>query len=291
MKALKLSVSIVNYNSGEFLNKCLESLEIVKNEANFEVFILDNASTDDSFSEAKNKFPNFHYMENGKNVGFGAGHNVNLKKINSEYILILNPDTEIKDGVLSKMLEFMESHQDVGAASCRVVLPDGTIDWASHRGFPTPFASLMYLLGDDKLYHLTDRDMENPHEVDSISGAFFLTRKSVLEKAGYFDESYFMYAEDLDLCYRIKEAGYKIMYVPAVSILHYKGVSSGLKKHSQDFTTADLETKKRSLDAFYKTMIIFYKKHYEKKYFFLINWLVYLGINIKWFLAKRKLTV
>jgi len=100
-----------------------------------------------------------------------------------------------------------------------------------------------------------------------------------------------MYAEDLDLCYRIKEAGYKIMYVPAVSILHYKGVSSGLKKHSQDFTTADLETKKRSLDAFYKTMIIFYKKHYEKKYFFLINWLVYLGINIKWFLAKRKLTV
>ena len=289
MKALRLSISIVNYNSGDFLSRCLESLEkISPPSGGFDVWIVDNNSSDESFKKARLNFSEFHFTESNKNVGFGAGHNINLKKISSEYILILNPDTEIKSGVLSRMVEFMDNHQDVGAASCKVILPDGSIDAASHRGFPTPYASLLYFLGTDRKYHLTAKDMESPHEVDAISGAFFITRKSVLEKVGYFDESYFMYAEDLDLCYRIKAAGYKVMYVPDVSIVHHKGVSSGLKKHSQEFTTADIETKKRSLDAFYKTMIIFYKKHYEKKYPFFINWLVYLGIKIKWWLAKRK---
>lgn len=291
----KLSISIVNYNSGDFLVSCLNSLEGVKNEVDFDVWILDNASADLSFQKAKGEFPQFHYFESKENLGFGAGHNVNLKKIESEYILILNPDTEIKVGVLKRMVEFMDTNPDVGASSCKVILPDGSLDWASHRGFPTPLASLLFFLGDDRLYHLSGKPMDKPHEVDSISGAFFLTRKSVMDKvgppAGGFDESYFMYAEDLDLCFRIKQAGFKIMYLPEVSIIHYKGVSSGLKKHSQEFTTADLETKKRSLDAFYKTMKIFYKKHYEKNYPFFINWLVYLGINTKWWLTKRKLTV
>lgn len=290
MKALKLSISIVNYNSGDFLDRCLESLEKIKND-NFDVWILDNNSSDDSFKNTKEKFNKFHFVENNKNVGFGAGHNINLKKMNSQYILILNPDTEIGSGALSHMVDFMERSPDVGAASCKVILPDGSIDTASHRGFPTPYAALLYFLGEDSIYHLSGRNMDEPHEVDAISGAFFLTRKSVLEKVGYFDESYFMYAEDLDLCYRIKEAGFKVMYVPDVSIIHHKGVSSGLKKHSQEFTTADLETKQRSLDAFYKTMIIFYKKHYEKKYPFFINWLVYLGVNLKWLLAKQKMHV
>jgi GT2 family glycosyltransferase len=147
------------------------------------------------------------------------------------------------------------------------------------------------MLGNDSLYHLTDRNLEEIHEVDAITGAFFFTRKSVFEKVGYFDEDYFMYAEDIDLCYRIKKAGYKIMYIPKVSVLHSKGVSSGLKKHSQNISQANLETRKRSLNYFYKTMKIFYKKHYEKSYPFFINWLVYLGINLRWFLAKRKLTV
>jgi GT2 family glycosyltransferase len=161
----------------------------------------------------------------------------------------------------------------------------------AHRGFPTPLASFLYFLGNDRLYHLTDKDMTMPHEVDAITGAFFLTRKKVLEEVGYFDEDYFMYAEDIDLCYRIKQAGYKIMYLPDVEVLHYKGISTGLKKHSQHLTKASLETRKKMTGYFYSTMKIFYDKHYKDKYPFFVNWLVYLGINVRWWLAKRKLTV
>jgi GT2 family glycosyltransferase len=174
----------------------------------------------------------------------------------------------------------------------RIVMSNGELDFAAHRGLPTPWASFKYFfLKDDSLYHLSKSDFNKPHEVDAISGSFLLTRKDVLEKSGIFDEDYWMYAEDIDLSYRIKKAGFKIIYLPNLEVLHHKGISSGLKKHSQGVSTATLETKKRSLDAFYYTMKIFYRKHLAKKHPFFINWLVYLGINIKWWLAKRKLIV
>lgn len=287
-----LSISIVNFNTGDFLLNCLLSLEKVKSEANIDIWIVDNASTDESLKKAKEKFPGLHYIENKENFGFGKAQNIVLSKIESEYILLLNPDTEVRAGVVFEMLKIMEENKTVGATSCKLVLGNGQIDWASHRGFPTPFASFFYyFLGNDSFYHLSQKPMDKPHEVDAISGSFFLTRKFVLEKIGYFDEDFFMYGEDLDLCFRIKEAGFKIMYVPTISAVHHKGISSGLKPHSQDITTADLETRKRSLDAFYEAMKIFYKKHLEKKYPFFINWLVKLGINIKWWLAKRSLSV
>ena len=288
----KLSISIVNFNSGEYLAKCLSSLKKAKDGVDMEIWVINNASTDNSFTFAKEKFPDVQFIENDQNLGFGKAQNIALRRIKNEYVLILNPDTEIGNNVILHMLKFMEGNPDVGAATCKVVLGNGQLDWASHRGFPTPFASfLYYFLKDDSLYHLSRKPMDKPHEVDSISGSFFLTRKSVLEKVGFFDEDYFMYAEDIDLCFRIKEAGFKIMYVPEVSIVHHKGISSGLKKHSLNLTTADLETRKRSLDAFYNAMKIFYKKHLEKKYPFFINWLVYLGINFRWFLAKHKMYV
>lgn len=287
----KLSIIIVNYNSGKHLLDCLESIQKQEDEADIYTYVVDNASSDGSALEAKKKFSWAEFIINRHNVGFGKANNQILKKVNTEYILLLNPDTILKEGVIRKMISFMSKDKNIGAATCKVVHESGDIDWAAHRGFPTPFASLLYLFGNDKLYHLTERDFTSPHEVDAISGAFFLTRKSILDLVGYFDEDYFMYAEDIDLCYRIKQAGFKVMYYPEVEITHLKGISSGLKRHSQNITTANLETKRRSLNAFYKTMKIFYKKHYEKKYFFLINWFVYLGIDIKWWLAKRKLTV
>jgi GT2 family glycosyltransferase len=288
----KLTISIVNYNSGEFLSKCLESIEECRNEVDFEVFVVDNASFDGSFHAAQKKFPKFQFIENDQNLGFGKAHNIILKKIKSEFVLILNPDTELKSDVLKTLVEFMEGNPDVGAVSCKVVLDNGKLDWATHRGFPTPLAAFLYYgLGNDRLYHQTGKNLSEIHEVDAISGAFFLTRRSVLEKVGLFDENFFMYGEDLDLCFRIYENGYKIMYVPTVSIVHHKGISSGLKEHSQKITTADLETKKRSVDAFYQAMQIFYNKHYSKTHFFFMNWLVNLGINLKWKMAKRKLVV
>lgn len=286
-----LTISIVNYNAGRYLLRTLKSVSQSLDEATIEVYVVDNASTDGSFEEAQKLFPNFHYQLNKENLGFGKAHNQILKKLETEYVLLLNPDTEIKKGVIRTMIALMDEESDVGAATCQLVLPDGSLDLAAHRGFPTPLASLLYFLGFDVLYHLRSRDMSQTHQVDSISGSFFLTRKTVLDKVGFFDEDYFMYGEDLDLCFRIKQAEYKIIYVPKVKILHHKGVSSGLKSHSQDISTATLETRLRSLDSFYITMKIFYQKHYQDKYSLFINLLVFLGINLKWWLAKRKLIV
>lgn len=287
-----LSIVIVNYNSGEFLLWCLNSLEKIKKELSFDVWIIDNASEDNSFQKAKLKFPKFRYIENKENMGFAKANNIVLKQIKTEYILLLNPDCQLKLGTLSYMLKFMDDHPEVGVSTCKVEKGDGSIDLASHRGFPTPLASLLYFVfNNDSLYHLTNQNMEVVHEVDAISGAFFLTRKSVLDIAGLFDEDYFLYGEDLDLCYRVKKKGFKIMYVPEVKIIHYKGIASGIKKHSQHLTTSNIESRKKALDSFYKTMEIFYQKHLASNYPFFINWLVYLGINLKWHWAKRKMTV
>lgn len=290
-RSRSISVSIVNYNGGPYLLDCLASLAKVADEADTQIWVADNASEDGSFEEAKQKFPRLNCIKSEVNLGFGKGQNLILQKIKTEYILILNPDTEVEKGVLSTMLELMEKDPSIGAATCKIVLPDGKVDLTAHRGFPTPWASFLYFLGDSRLYHLTDRDLNTTHEVDAISGSFFLTRKSVLDRVGLFDEDYFMYAEDIDLCYRIKQAGFRVMYVPQVKILHHKGISSGLKKHTQQRSSASLETKRRALDAFYETMKIFYNKHLKDAYPFFVGWLVFLAIDVKWWLAKRRLTV
>lgn len=296
----KLSVVILNYNSNGFLINCLKSLKVLKEEINLDIWVIDNASTDESVILAKQSFPKIkqaccyaiNYISEKENIGFSKGNNLGLRKVKNEYVLILNPDTEIFPGTLKYMIQFMKDHQNVGAATCRVELPDGTLDWGSHRGFPTPFASfLYYFLKNDSLYHQSSKDMKKTHEVDAISGSFFLTRKSVLDKVGIFDENYFMYAEDLDLCFRIKKAGFRIMYIPDVKIIHYKGVASGIKSHSQEISTATYESKLKAFNSFYETMKIFYKKNLEKSYPFFINWLVYLAINLKWALDKGKLQV
>lgn len=285
----KLTVSIVNYNAGDYLLRCLESLRKIRTEVELEVFVVDNASSDDSIKKAQEKFPEFNFILNKENLGFGKAHNIVLKKAKTPYILVFNPDCEIVPGTLSYMSKFMESNPRVGVSTCRIEKADGSLDMASHRGFPTPWASFLYLfLKNDRLYHLTDRDMTKVHEVDSIVGAFMMLRKSTLEIVGYFDEDYFLYGEDIDLCFRIKEAGFKVMYAPGVKVLHIKGVSSGIKVHSQEETKASSPTRNLALNQFYKTMVIFYKKHYARHSLVVFNWLVYAAINAKWWLAKRK---
>lgn len=290
MKNLELSVVIVNYNGGQFLIDCISSLQKVK-AVDLDIWVVDNGSGDGSLQQAKKQFPKVNYISNEANLGFGKANNLALKKIKTENILLLNPDCTVSGKTLKFMLQFMQDYPMTGATSCKVEQRDGSIDWASHRGFPTPWAALLYLLGDDSLYHLTDQNMRKVHEVDAISGAFFMTRKSVLEKVGLFDEDYFLYAEDIDLCFRIKEAGFKIMYVPDVVVLHHKGITSGIKRHSKDLSLAQIESRVKALNSFYRTMKIFYRKHLEDKYPFFVNWLVYLGINLKWALAKRKMHV
>lgn len=286
-----LTIAILNYNSGEYLKKCLDSIKNVEDEANISVVAIDNNSTDDSFKNVLNKFKNVKFVQNGENVGFSKGYNPTLKKTKSEFILLLNPDCLLEKGVLKKTLEDFETLEKVGAVTTKIILPDGKIDLTAHRGFPTPFASLMYAFKNDHWYHLTHKLSDQVHEVDSVAGAFLLTKKKILEEVGFLDPRFFLYGEDIDLCLRIKNKGYKIIYDPTVSITHYKGISSGLKKHSQEISQADKKTKNRALNAFYEAMFLFYNKHYKKKYPFFITWLVYIGIYLKWNLAKIRRAV
>jgi len=286
-----LTIVILNFNSGEYLLKCLESIKLAKGEATIATIVIDNNSSDESFKLAQDKYKEARYIKNSENLGFSKGYNPTLKGIKTEYLLLLNPDCILEKGVIKKILDSYDADSMIGAATGKIILPNGRTDLTAHRGFPTPWASLLYVLGDDSLYHLTNNNPDFTHEVDAISGAFFLTKKSVLEKVGYLDEKFFLYGEDIDLCLRIKKAGYKIIYDPTIKITHFKGVSSGLKKHSQEITAANSKTRKRAMNAFYEAMLIFYNKHYKNNYPFFINWLVYLGIHSRWGLAILKKTV
>lgn len=285
----ELTISIVNYNAGEYLIKCLSSISKIENELELDIFIIDNKSTDGSIEKAKKMFPKFNFIQNNKNIGFGSAHNIILKKAKTPYILTLNPDTQIPKGTLKFVYDYMQKNKDVGISTAKVEKEDGTLDIASHRGFPTPRASFKYFfLKDDSEYHLTKKDMSKIHEIDSVVGAFMFCRKDVLDRVGYFDEDYFLYGEDLDLCFRVKQAGYKIVFIPDVKVLHVKGVSSGIKKHSMKASSANQKTKNKSMDSFYETMKIFYRKHYAKNYPGIFNQLIYSGIDLKWKMAKRK---
>jgi GT2 family glycosyltransferase len=288
----KLTISIVNYNAGEYLIKCLDSLRRASKALEFDVYVVDNASSDGSIEMAQKEFPEVNFIKNKENLGFGKAHNLVLKNAKTPYLLVLNPDCEVPSGTLEYMYDFMEKNPNVGLSTCEIVKSDGTLDKAAHRGFPTPWQSFLYLFfKKDKHYHMTNVDMTTAHEIDSAVGAFMFVRKSVLDKVGYFDEDYFLYGEDIDLCYRIKENGFKIMYVPEVKILHVKGVSSGIKEHSRNLSAADTQTKNSSVQYFYGTMKTFYKKHYAKKYPFFINWAAYMAIDLKKYMAKRKKSV
>lgn len=190
------------------------------------------------------------------------------------------------------MVNFMDQSPKIGASTCKVVLTNGKIDDASHRGFPTPWNALTHFSGLAKLfgnlkhfggYNLKHLDFSKSHEIDALAGAFMIVRRKAGEEVGWWDEDYFFYGEDLDFCYMLKQKGWQIYYVPDFSVLHYKGVSGGLKKVSKDMTTADNETKKRATKARFNAMRIFYKKHYEDKYPWILTRLVYLGISLKQF--------
>lgn len=288
---LDLSIIIVSFNTKEILRDCLRSIIEHKPQKNsFEIIVVDNASFDGSSDMVENDFPEIILIKNQENYGFSKANNIGVKKSEGEYVLFLNSDTLIKENVFDTMIDFMKNHVDAGAATCKVVLPGGAIDDASHRGFPTPWNAFSHFSGLSKVfpktkifggYSLGWHDLSITHEIDALAGAFMFVRRIAGEKAEWWDEDFFWYGEDLDFCYRLKRNGWKIYYVPTVSILHYKGVSGGLKKSSQHLTTADSETKKRATHARFEAMRIFYKKHYQKKYPSLVTYLVNIGIFLK----------
>jgi len=288
---MDISIIIVSFNTLDFIKKCIDSvMNSNLGKLTYEIIVIDNASSDSSSSILKKQFPDITVIANKKNLGFAKANNIGIKKAKGEFLLFLNPDIEVQNNTIWEIYEFMLKHSNVGAATCKVILPNGDIDDASHRGFPTPWNSLSYFSGLSRIfprvrtfsgYNMTWADLSKTHEIDVCAGSFMMVPRKAGREIGWWDEDYFFYGEDIEFCLRLKEKGYKVYYAPHVIALHYKGVSGGIKKVSRSVTTANYETRKRATDARFDAMRIFYRKHYERKYPKPLTWLVYAGINLK----------
>lgn len=281
----KLSIVILNHNTQALLEQCLKSLP---RHSDYQVIVVDNASKDGSVAMVEKKFPWVEIIKNKTNCGFTRGNNAARKATKGEYILFLNSDTEVYEGTLETMVEFMDSHPDAGISTCLVELPDGKLYYACHRGFPTVWNSLLYFLGLPSNYRGSFWPLDKVHEIDACSGTFLLIRKKLLDQIGWFDEDYFAYGEDIEMCYRVKELGCKVYFIPTVKIMHYWGASSGLKSTSQAVTKAGLENQVKWNKARYDAMRIFYDKHYRKHYPQLFRAIILGGISLANYLRRGR---
>ena len=277
----QLSIIIVNYNVCHFLEQALISVSKAISRLDVEVFVVDNNSADGSVEMVKTKFPFVNLIVNEQNVGFSKANNQAIAQATGEYILLLNPDTVIEIDTLEKCIDFMNDHPQGGGLGVKMIDGKGDFLAESKRGFPTPWVAFYKIFGLAKLfprskkfghYHLGYLDKNESHEVEVLSGAFMVLRKSVIDKIGALDEDYFMYGEDIDLSYRIIQAGYKNYYFSDTRIIHYKGES----------------TKKTSINyvfIFYKAMIIFAQKHFTSKNTNVFTALIHLAIYFRAFIA------
>jgi len=297
MKKIDLSIVVLSHNTKELLKKCLESvIGGVGGITGVEVIVVDNGSSDGSdvyineLTKLRIKGLSIKIILNKQNLGFAAGNNKGIKEANGRYILFLNSDTEIYPGSLKETIKFMDDNPEVGALSAKTLLTSGEMDPDCHRGLPTPWASISFFLGLEKLfpksrifgqYHQDFLNLDENHEIDAGAGAFMMIRKEIIEKVGVWDEKYFFYGEDLDFFYRIKKAGYKIMFYAKPVLIHHKGGSSGIRKESKNISSASRETRLRVAKESIKAMEIFYNKFYKELYPAWLTFLVLLGIRLK----------
>ncbi|MCG8349328.1 MAG: glycosyltransferase family 2 protein [Chloroflexales bacterium] len=302
-----LAIVILNYNRADLLAECLESIYAAPSRCILEVWVVDNASSDDSVAMVRERFPQTHVIASMHNGGFAYGNNLALRAILGledetlaeekpqarfflasknpillpDYTLLLNNDTVVPPGSLDGMVDFLETHNDVGVVGPMLLLPDGSLDLACRRSFPTPEVAFYRMTGLSRLfpnnrrfgrYNLSYLDPALQTDVDSVVGACMLLRTSVIREVGLLDEQFFMYGEDLDWSYRIKLYGWRIVYYPAVQVLHYKRAASTRRAIP-------------SIRAFYDAMRIFHRKHFAATMPALFNALIEFGITVKEILA------
>jgi GT2 family glycosyltransferase len=296
-KKVLLSIIILNYNTKQLVIDAIASIE--KNypteiaNGTFEIIVADNASTDGSLDaladyKKKSNMTRLSVLDNKANIGFAKGNNQGVTLSKGKYVLFLNPDTIVYPKTVTYLLDFLQKHPEAGAVSCKLLNRDGELDFNCHRGFPTPWNAFSYFSGLQRMFPKSKlfagytqgwKDMTTTHEVDAVEGAFLLLPRIVGEKVGWFDEDYFFYGEDLQLCFDIKIAGYKIYYVGEVSIMHIGGASSGIKKKTKSMTVATDENKRKVQEARFEAMKIFYRKNYQKAYPGWMQWMIFTGIN------------
>ena len=307
-KPVDVSIILVTYNGREITLRALELYQwaIAADTAHrYEVIVVDNASRDGLADAVADQYPSVRLIRNPENLGFARAGNVGFRASAGRYLLFSNSDIEVDESALPTLIELMDADSQVGACTPYLELAStGQVDWGAHRGFPAPWAAFTYFAKLEQLfrwsrplsrvfgqYHLTDRDLTLAHEVDAIRGGFFFARRDAFESAGRWDEDYFLYAEDIDLCYVLKQRGYKVMFYPQARALHYHGMTTGLKRHSQDIAVYSADDRERAYNAFYDTMKTFYDKHYRSKYSPLARWLVFAAIDLRKRLGARRKTV
>ena len=291
-RIVDVSVIIVNYNVREFLQQALRSVQAASDSLSVEVFVVDNDSADGSVDMLRTEFPDVRVIANDENLGFARANNQAIREASGRYLLILNPDTIVAEDTLRTLVDFMDAHLAAGAAGCRILDPNGSFAPESRRSFPTPLVAFFRLTRLSSLfpqsrlfgkYNLTYLPIDEVTEVDALSGSCMLVRHEALYHthdrpnvngqttesggAGLFDEGFFMYGEDLDWCYRIQQAGWKILYTPDTHIVHYKGASTSKSEVGY-------------VRLFYGAMLRFAEKHLHDSYPRPVLWLLRLAVVV-----------
>ena len=271
---MDLSIVIPSYNTRELLEQALRTVMDAAEGLEVELLVVDNASRDGSAEMVASTFPQIELIRNEENVGFSAANNQALRRVKGRYVLLLNSDTIVRPDTLRCLVEFLDAHPHAGAIGCKILNPDGTLQLSCRRGPPTPMAAFCKMSGLSRLfpnspriarYNLTYLDPEKTHEVDALSGSCMMVRKEAIDQVGLLDEAYFFYGEDLDWCFRMRKAGWKIFYVPKTEIIHFKGESSRAEQM-------------RFRYRFYEAMTIFVRKHMQQRYRFFPLWLLHVAI-------------
>lgn len=253
-----LSIVIVNWNTRELLAACLESvLDEIRalHPLPVETLVVDNASRDGSAQMVRDRFPWVRLIENQTNVGFARGNNLAIPHCTGRYLLLLNPDTEVRPGAFEELIRFMEAHPEAGGAGARLLNPDGTLQLSCYPA-PTLSREFWFLFHLDALHHygsycMTDWDPDKHRAVDTVQGACLILRCEVLGQIGLFDDEYFIYSEEVDLCFRLRQAGWRLYWVPQAQVVHYGGQST-------QQVAAEMFLK------LYQGKIIFFRKHYGR---------------------------
>lgn len=282
---MKLSVIIVSYNVQYYVEQCLRSLEKALSGIAADIYVVDNHSKDDTVAFLSESFPQVHVVASSHNLGFARANNLAIGEANSQYVLLLNPDTVVGEHAIAAALRFMDEHPDAGSLGVRMLDTMGCPAKESRRGLPSPLVAFYKMSGlcarfpkHKRLghYYMSALPWNTPAQIEVVSGAFCLLRKEALDKVGLLDEDFFMYGEDIDLSYRILKGGYHNYYLP-VEILHYKGEST----QKSSF---------RYVHVFYEAMLIFFKKHYAGMSF-LLSVPIKLAIYAKATMALLKMQV
>jgi len=274
-----VDVVIVSHASRELLRRCLTALLEHRPRQAMRTWVVDNGSIDGTLEMVETDFPSVELIAAGRNLGFAAANNLAIRRGSAPYVLALNPDTRVTPGALDAMLDLMESDRSIGIAGCRLELEDGTFDHAARRSFPTPLSALAHFTGVGRSERAPDwlaqyrAPWVERGPVDAVNGAFMLFRRKALDEVGLFDEGYWMYMEDLDICYRFAQSGWITWYEPDATVVHVKGGTSGpIRGVHLNF-------------AFHYGMLRFYRKHYATSHSTAVNMLVYGGIGVKLALA------